>query len=191
MQPQIILASASPRRMELLDQIKVIYHVHPVDLDESVLPGEAPLHYVQRVAAEKSAACARQLARAVPVLAADTSVVVDGVILGKPKDQDDALAMLSLLSGRTHQVYSAVSLLGQTHGQAVSITDVTFRSLTDAEMLAYWQSGEAEDKAGSYGIQGQAAVFIAAISGSYSGVMGLPLFETAQLLSEQGIEFFS
>ena len=187
---QIILASASPRRKELLDQIKVTYKVHPVDLDETPLPDETPLDYVQRLAAEKSAACVAQLKTEIPVLAADTAVVLGRVIMGKPKDQADALAMLTQLSGKTHQVYSAISLRGREHSLAVSITEVTFRSLTDREMLDYWHSGEPVDKAGSYAIQGMGGVFVESIKGSFSGVMGLPLFETAGLLSKQGIELF-
>jgi septum formation protein len=187
---QIILASASPRRKELLDQIKVIYKVYPVDLDETPLPNEAPLDYVQRLAAEKSAACKAQLNTEIPVLAADTAVCWEGVIMGKPKDQADCLAMLMQLSGKTHQVYSAISLRGREHTQAVSITEVTFRCLTEREILDYWHSGEPVDKAGSYAIQGMGGVFVESIKGSFSGVVGLPLFETAELLSKQGIEFF-
>jgi septum formation protein len=187
---QIILASASPRRKELLDQIKVTYKVHPVDLDETPLPDETPLDYVQRLAAEKSAACVAQLKTEIPVLAADTAVVLGRVIMGKPKDQADALAMLTQLSGKTHQVYSAISLRGREHSLAVSITEVTFRCLTEREMLDYWHSGEPVDKAGSYAIQGIGGMFVGSIKGSFSGVVGLPLFETAELLSKQGIELF-
>ena len=190
MSAQIILASASPRRQELLDQIKVTYKVHPVDLDETPLPGESPLAYVRRLAAEKSAACKAQLNPNIPVLAADTAVIVGNVIMGKPKNQADALAMLTQLSGKTHQVYSAISLRGREHGQAVSITEVMFRRLTEQQILDYWHSGEPQDKAGSYAIQGRGAMFVAAIKGSFSGVVGLPLFETAELLSNQGIELF-
>ncbi|HEY8098741.1 MAG TPA: Maf family protein [Methylobacter sp.] len=190
MTAQIILASASPRRKELLDQIKVTYKVNPVDLDETPRPDEAPLDYVQRLAAEKSAACIAQLGDGLPVLAADTAVVLDDLIMGKPKDRDDALAMLRQLSGKMHRVYSAISLRGHEHGQAVSITEVTFRSLTEAEIEAYWQSGEPADKAGSYAIQGRGGVFVESIRGSFSGVVGLPLFETAELLSRQGIRLF-
>lgn len=187
MTAQIILASASPRRRELLDQIKVIYRVNPVDLDETPWPDEAPLDYVQRLAAEKSAVCIAQLGDGLPVLAADTVVVLDGLIMGKPKDRDDALAMLRQLSGKMHRVYSAISLRGREHGQAVSITEVTFRALTEDEIAAYWQSGEPVDKAGSYAIQGLGGMFVESISGSFSGVVGLPLFETAELLIRQGI----
>ncbi|MBF6648147.1 nucleoside triphosphate pyrophosphatase [Methylobacter sp. BlB1] len=187
---QLILASASPRRKELLDQIKVTYAVNPIDLDETPHINESPLDYVKRVAAEKSAACAAQVGVSVPVLAADTAVVLDDLIMGKPKNQQDAIAMLTQLSGRTHQVYSAISLRGREHWQAVSITDVTFRPLTEQEMLAYWHSGEPADKAGSYAIQGMGGIFVASIKGSFSGVVGLPLFETAELLAKQGIELF-
>ncbi len=190
MSVQIILASASPRRKELLDQINVSYQVYPVDLDETPWLDEAPLDYVQRVAAEKSAACKAQLDTEIPVLAADTAVILGAVIMGKPKDKADAMAMLTQLSGKTHQVYSAISLRGREHGQAVSITEVTFRCLTEQEILAYWHSGEPLDKAGSYAIQGRGGVFIESIKGSFSGVVGLPLFETAELLSKQGIELF-
>ena len=190
MTAQIILASASPRRKELLDQIKISYRVNPVDIDETPLPHEAPLDYVQRLAAEKSAACVAQLGGSLPVLAADTAVVLGGLILGKPKGRDDALAMLRLLSGKMHRVYSAVSLRGREHGQAVSVTEVTFRPLTEREIALYWQSGEPADKAGSYAIQGMGGAFVELINGSFSGVVGLPLFETAELLSRQGIELF-
>jgi len=188
---QIILASASPRRKELLDQIKVTCRIHPVDLDETPWPNEAPLDYVQRLAAEKSAVCLAQLNTETPVLAADTAVVLGCVIMGKPKDQADALAMLTQLSGKTHQVYSAISLRGRDgHSQAVSITEVTFRRLTEREILDYWYTGEPLDKAGGYAIQGIGGVFVESIKGSFSGVVGLPLFETAELLSKQGIELF-
>jgi septum formation protein len=198
MSPQIILASASPRRRELLAQINITPIIHPVDLDETPLPNEQPLAYVQRLAAEKSALCvatlntksAAILDTELPVLAADTSVVIDNRILGKPKDQEDGIAMLTLLSGRTHQVYTALSLRGTQHWQAVSVTDVTFRNLTEVEMFAYWRTEEPSDKAGGYAIQGLGGLFVESITGSYSGVMGLPLFETAELLAKQGINLF-
>ncbi len=123
-----------------------------------------------------------------PILAADTAVVLDGNIMGKPVDKEDAISMLSRLSGRVHQVLTAVSLRGKEHWEAVSITEVTFRTITETEMLAYWDSGEPVDKAGSYAIQGLGGIFVESINGSYSGVVGLPLFETAQLLAKQGID---
>jgi len=190
MTAQIILASASPRRQELLDQINVTYKVYPVDIDETPRVNELPLAYVQRLAAEKSAACQSRLNTDIPILAADTAVVLGQMIMGKPKDQDDAVSMLMLLSGKTHQVYSAISVRGREHGQAVSVTEVTFRHLNKQEILAYWHSGEPLDKAGSYAIQGLGALFVQAIKGSFSGVVGLPLFETAELLSNQGVTVF-
>ena len=188
MKPTLILASASPRRAELLEQIGVCFQVHAVDIDETPRTDESPLAYVQRLAAEKSAACAVQHGLAIPILAADTSVVLGSTILGKPQDQDDAVSMLRLLSGKTHQVFTALSLRGRTHDEAVSITEVTFKSLSEQEIHAYWQSGEPLDKAGAYAIQGQGGLFVRTINGSFSGVVGLPLFETGQLLAQQGID---
>lgn len=187
MTAQIILASSSPRRSELLKQIGIRHAVRTVDIDETPLPGESPLVYVERVAAEKSAACRAILNLDLPVLSADTSVVCDGRLMGKPENMQHAIDMLSRLSGRTHQVYSAVSLRGDRHWQAVSVSEVTFRLLSQAEIVAYWHTGEPRDKAGAYAIQGLAGIFIESITGSFSGVMGLPLFETAQLLAQQGI----
>lgn len=188
MTAQIILASASPRRSELLKQIGIRHSIRTVDIDETPLPGESPLVYVERVAAEKSAACRAVLNQDLPVLSADTSVVCDGHIMGKPENREHAIAMLSRLSGRTHQVYSAVSLRGDRHWLAVSVSEVTFRPLSQAEIVAYWHTGEPCDKAGAYAIQGLGGIFIESITGSFSGVMGLPLFETAQLLAKQGIQ---
>lgn len=190
MTTQIILASASPRRKELLDQINVTYSVYPVDIDETPHLNEAPLEYVLRMANEKSLACIERLGREIPVLSADTIVVLGTRILGKPKDQDDAIAMLTQLSGKTHQVFSAVSLRGREDHQAVSMTEVTFRPLSQSEILSYWLSGEPRDKAGSYGIQGLGGLFAESIKGSFTGVVGLPLFETAELLLKQGIKIF-
>jgi septum formation protein len=189
MKARIILASASPRRCELLDQIGINYAIRPVHIDEAPKPNEAPADYVRRIAAEKSAACHAQAAPVdLPVLAADTAVVLNGRIMGKPKDKADALAMLRRLSGQTHQVYSAVSLRGRKHGEALSVTEVTFRTLGEREILAYWATSEPADKAGSYAIQGLGSVFVQSIQGSFSGVVGLPLFETAELLLQQGIQ---
>lgn len=187
MQPQIILASASPRRSELLKQIGISHQIMAVDIDETPLANESPLAYVERVAAEKSAACQALLNDNLPVLSADTSVICDDEIMGKPVDLDHALSMLSRLSGRSHQVYSAVSLRGDNHWQALSISEVKFKPLRTEEIIAYWQTGEPCDKAGAYAIQGLASTFIESITGSFSGVMGLPLYETAQLLAKQGI----
>jgi septum formation protein len=187
---QLVLASASPRRQELLDQIGISYIVKPVCIDEQVLTGELADTYVRRVTALK-AAKAKQAEQGLPVLAADTAVVLDGNIMGKPQSQQDALNMLGCLSGRTHRVYSAVSLWGELHRQMLSVTEVSFRTITEAEMLAYWHSGEPVDKAGAYAIQGLGSIFVRTVQGSYSGVMGLPLFETAALLNKAGIKTLS
>ena len=187
MTPQLILASASPRRSQLLEQIGIRHSIKAVDIDESPWPHESALAYAERVANEKSAACRALLEGDLPVLAADTCVVCDGEIMGKPDNEGHAVSMLSKLSGRSHQVYSAVSLRGQHHWQAVNVSQVKFRPLSHDEILAYWQTGEPLDKAGAYAIQGLASIFIESIEGSFSGVMGLPLFETAQLLAKQGI----
>lgn len=184
--PLIYLASASPRRSELLAQIGVTHRVAPVAVDESVAGPEGPEKYVTRLAELKADTLWRQLPaeQRLPVLGSDTSVVVDQVILGKPADERECLRMLQLLSGRTHQVHTAVAVRS-TAGSDVrlSISDVTFRELSTAEMRAYWRTGEPADKAGGYAIQGRGAIFIRHIAGSYSGIMGLPLFETAELLA--------
>jgi septum formation protein len=188
----IYLASASPRRRELLRQIGVSYHLLPVVVDETPLPDESPSDYVARLALAKARTGARTLNRRKlhPVLGADTAVVVDDAILGKPRDRDEGLTMLARLSGREHRVLSAVALATSTW-EAVKVQEsqVRFRELSWAECAAYWDSGEPLDKAGGYGIQGRAAAFISELRGSYSGVMGLPLFETAELLREFGILF--
>lgn len=185
---RLILASASPRRRELLDQIGVAYHVHAADIPECPGPGETPEAYVQRVAADKSLAVWQMGGGACPVLAADTEVVLDGAILGKPQDQAHAAAMLASLAGREHQVLSAVSLrAGDEHWQALSVSTVAFRAISPEEIAAYWASGEPCGKAGAYAIQGLGAVFIRHLAGSYSGVMGLPVYETAQLLARIGL----
>jgi len=190
--PRIVLASASPRRRELLAQIGVPFTVIAVEAEETPQPGESALDYVRRVAAEKSALGQSVSPSNLPVLGADTEVVLDGEVFGKPRDFDHAKAMLRRLSGRTHEVYSAVSLrLGTRHWQAVSVSQVAFRPLADPEIQAYWATGEPEGKAGAYAIQGLGAVFIERLEGSYSGVMGLPLFETADLLREAGVEVWS
>lgn len=185
---RIILASGSPQRRALLNQIAVSFRVHAVNTDESPGLNESPKCYVERVAVQKSAACSLETGSQLPVLAADTAVVVGDQILGKPRDYAHAVAMLEALSGCTHQVYSAVSVCGRHQDLAVSITEVTFKTLSRAEIEAYWLTGEPRDKAGAYAIQGLAATFIRSIRGSYSGVMGLPLFETSQLLHKQGIK---
>ena len=189
--PQIIIASASPRRQELLNQINVRHFVQIVDIDETPLFNESPTNYVQRLATEKAAACVQKFNPKLPVLAADTTVVLSNQIMGKPQNQNEAFSMLHQLSGNTHQVFTAISLFGNKQHHALSVTEVTFKKLSEAEILAYWQSGEPIDKAGSYAIQGIGSLFIERINGSFSGVMGLPLFETAQLLAQEGIELLT
>ena len=185
--PHIILASASPRRADLLDQIGVRYLIRPVDVDERVYVDESPEHYVQRIAAEKSHHDQQISHGEMPVLGADTAVVIDGEILGKPRDRNHALVMLERLAGRTHHVLSAVSLRGDKHWQALSVTRVTFCPIETGELEDYWATGEPLDKAGGYAIQGLGALFVARIEGSFSGVVGLPLFETARLLRLAGV----
>ncbi|MCP5159855.1 MAG: septum formation inhibitor Maf [Gammaproteobacteria bacterium] len=186
----IYLASTSPRRRELLRQIGVAYRLLRVEVDETPLVAEPPGDYVARLALAKAQTGARALGRRkpAPVLGADTAVVVEGAILGKPRDRNEGLAMLARLSGSEHQVLSAVALVTPVQ-RAVKVQEsrVRFRELTLAERAAYWEIGEPWDKAGGYGIQGRAAAFIVELHGSYSGVMGLPLFETAELLREFGL----
>jgi septum formation protein len=188
MAPQIRLASGSPRRRELLKQLGLRYEVQAVDIDETPKQGEKPLDYVQRMAFEKSAACVNLQLSPLPILAADTAVILGDEIMGKPESQAHAAHMLSRLSGKKHQVYSAVSLRGSEHWQRVSLTEVHFRAIDPPEMAAYWNTGEPQDKAGGYAIQGLGSLFIKTIHGSFSGVMGLPLFETAEILRKQGIQ---
>ncbi len=190
--PLIYLASRSPRRGELLGQIGVTFEVLPSDVDETVLPDESPEHYVLRLAREKAAVCVQRLAiqgmPPRPVLAADTTVCIDGMILGKPENDADAAAMLRRMSDRWHVVHTAIALADGGRVEAsLSSTQVEVAPLTEAEIAAYIASGEPHDKAGSYGIQGLAGTFIRRIEGSYSGVMGLPVFETAQLLKKFGV----
>lgn len=198
---QIYLASRSPRRQELLKQIGVSFQVLSLreassripDVDETPLADEVPLDYVRRIARAKAeSGLARARERRLPhrpVLGADTAVVLKGTILGKPKNPDHAQEMLQELSGQTHQVLTAVVVAAKEATQTlVSISDVRFRSISEREISGYIACGEGFDKAGGYAIQGTAAIFISRISGSYSGIVGLPLFETAQLLQELGIK---
>ena len=183
--PRLYLASASPRRSQLLLQIDVPHEVRPVAIDESPRTGEAAAEYVLRLAEEKARALWASLAEAerMPVLAADTTVALEGEILGKPAHLDECRAMLSRLSGRTHEVHTAVAVLHEGVVTArVNTSEVSFRRVTRHEMEWYWNTGEPADKAGGYAVQGKAAIFIRHIAGSYSGVMGLPLFETWELL---------
>lgn len=187
---ELFLASASPRRRELLAQIAVPCVTQIASIDETPLPDEPPAAYVERLAREKARAGLLALGGRddAVVLGADTAVVLDGRILGKPADLNESRAMLQALSGRSHQVLTAVALVGGGREAArVVSSDVSFRPISEAEIEAYWASGEPCDKAGSYGIQGLAAVFVNQLQGSYSAVVGLPLCETAELLGEFGI----
>jgi septum formation protein len=192
----VILASASPRRTELLTQLGVPHRVVPARVDERRAAGESVEACVRRLATSKAlevqvalaavggSAAAVELA----VLGADTAVLVDDELLGKPRDRADALAMLAMLSGRWHQVLSAVALASSNGLQcSLSRSEVRFRALQARECAAYWDSGEPCDKAGAYAIQGRGALFVEELRGSYSGVVGLPLFETARLLATAGV----
>jgi septum formation protein len=184
----IILASQSPRRAELLRQVGITFDVRPADIDESVQPDEGPGDYVERVAIAKASSVHRSDPR-YPVLGADTAVVIDQTILGKPRDRDEAVAMLQHLSGRTHEVLSGIAVVGDagaTHYR-LNVSRVMFRPISESEAHAYWATGEPVDKAGGYAIQGLGAAFVERIEGSYSAIMGLPLFETLQLLSAVGV----
>lgn len=187
----IYLASGSPRRRELLTQIGVPFVTLSAAIDETPQPGEAPADYVARLALGKAQAGYGTLPQgtgAAVVLGADTAVIIDGRILGKPGDQADALEMLMSLSGREHQVLSAVALFDGSRHEVINVSaQVRFRPIEPAEAQAYWASGEPVDKAGGYAIQGLGAVFVASLTGSYSAVVGLPLCETAALLGRFGV----
>lgn len=190
--PVIWLASQSPRRRELLAQLGIAHRVRVPDVNEARLPRETPEAYVRRLARIKAEVVAMRVLEKglapLPVLAADTAVVLGREILGKPADAAEAAQMLARLSGRRHRVLTAVALAFQGKlALALSDTLVVFRRLDPEEIAAYVASGEPMDKAGAYGIQGRAAAFVRRIEGSYTGVMGLPLFETAQLLRKVGI----
>lgn len=189
--PQLYLGSASPRRAELLSQLGFCFHVLPSHIDETVLANESPSDYVSRIALSKALATQTltDYKHDLPILAADTTVVVENTILGKPLDDADALRMLQLLSGKTHQVMSAVAVIYEDKRcQLTQISDVTFVRLTAEQCEHYIQTGEHRDKAGAYGIQGFAAIFVQHLVGSFSGVMGLPLFETAACLREFNLD---
>lgn len=183
----LVLASSSPRRRELLQQIGVEFDVRVCPVDETPLPAEDPQAYVRRLAIIKAQASV-QADDQRPVLGADTTVVCDGQILGKPENLADAQRILGMLSGRYHQVLTAIALVhGKSVLSEVVSTDVLFRTISPAEIEQYWASGEPCDKAGAYGIQGKGAVFVSRIEGSYSAVVGLPLAETAALLTKSGV----
>lgn len=185
----LYLASQSPRRSQLLHQLGVQFKVQVADIDERILAQESAYDYVARLALQKAQAVWDRLdsTQQKPVLAADTCIAIENEILGKPADEQMAKAMLQRLAGRVHQVYTGIALVSQQHSVCVNVNQVSFRPITEQEIHAYWQTGEPQGKAGGYAIQGYGAAFIAHLEGSYSGVMGLPLFETAQLLDQYEI----
>jgi septum formation protein len=185
--PLVCLASVSPRRRELLAQLGVVFLAQPADIDETPAVGEAAADYVVRLAQAKALAV-RARGVGLPVLAADTAVLLDETIFGKPRGRADGMAMLARLAGRTHRVLTAVALAAAAGvAYRLSASEVRLRAIGAAECAAYWDSGEPHDKAGGYAIQGRGAVFVEHLAGSYSGVVGLPLFETAQLLESAGV----
>ncbi len=185
--PRLILASASPRRRELLAGLGLEFEVQPAAIDEGRHDGESPGDLVRRLGLDKARTVAKTHPGAV-VLGSDTAVILDGEPLGKPRDRDHGIAMLSALSGREHEVLSSVALAGP-EGETVRLnrSRVRFRSLAREEIAAYWDTGEPADKAGAYAIQGLGGIFVERLEGSFSGVMGLPVFETARLLTDAGI----
>lgn len=192
--PHIYLASNSPRRRELLDRIGVHYAWMDPGVDEVPGEDESPEVFVLRMALEKARAGYRSLdedpeREPLPVMGADTVVVLDNEILGKPRSREHGLEMLQSLAGNTHRVLTGVALADDREATRLSVSHVTFREVERAEIERYWATGEPQDKAGGYAIQGRAAVFVEHLEGSYSGVMGLPLFETAQLLDEFEIDY--
>ena len=184
----LTLASASPRRAQILAQIGVNFRTSPAEIDETPRSNESAVDYVQRMALEKVNRVLKTESYSKPVLGSDTTVVFDSIILGKPQDADDATRILSMLSGSTHQVLTAVVVSDGTECQSLlSKTEVRFRTISIKECQTYWQTGEPQDKAGAYAIQGYGAVFVESIRGSYSGVVGLPIAETTQLLQQFNI----
>jgi septum formation protein len=184
----IYLASLSPRRQELLQQVGVRYELLPVNVDETPAAGEKAADYAQRLALAKAQAGWSSLAgkNPLPVLGADTVVVANGAIMGKPRDRQQAIDMLQVLSGSTHEVLTAVALVAERKLVRLNTSRVIFRTVSLSESEAYWDTGEPADKAGAYAIQGLGAAFITHLEGSYSGVMGLPLFETLEMLETFG-----
>lgn len=188
---RLVLASASPRRAELLRQIGLPFEVRAVDLDESVRPGESPADYVVRLAVAKveAARASLDLGDAAVCLGADTAVVLDGRVLGKPAGREEGVAMLLALGGRAHSVLTGIAVSGPTGTRSRCVTtEVHFRPIERWEAEAYWETGEGADKAGGYGIQGIGGIFADSIRGSYSAVVGLPLAETEQLLRDSGLD---
>ncbi|GBU10021.1 septum formation inhibitor [Gammaproteobacteria bacterium] len=186
---QLFLGSSSPRRKTLLAQLGLDFRIHASSINERILNGEKPMSYVKRMAAWKALTAFKEINEAdALIISADTSVIIDNRILGKPLDFEDFLQTMKILAGRTHQVYTAVCITdGKNKEDVVSISDVSFKELELSEIKAYWDCGEPLDKAGGYGIQGLGSLFISQITGSYSGIMGLPLYETAAMLKKFGI----
>jgi len=186
--PQLFLASKSPRRKELLAQLGYQFTCLSADIDESVIFNEPAEQYVVRLAIEKATFIAKSQPETTLILGSDTSVVLDNHILGKPTDLNDCLRQLSLLSNRQHQVITAIAVAQGQHVKSVAVTtQVTFKEISEEAITRYWHTGEPQDKAGSYGIQGIGGQFVKQISGSYSAVVGLPLYETSQLLADFGM----
>ncbi len=184
------MASKSPRRRQLLEQMGVNFAQLNIDVSEERLLQEKPQDYVSRIALEKARAGSRvaNLDKSIPILGSDTIVVIDNQILGKPTDFNDAIKMLTQLSGRNHKVLTAISVIHNEAWSSINETTVSFRDLNENEIEAYCFSDEPWDKAGGYAIQGKAAIFVKEIKGSYSGVMGLPIYETAQCLQKAGVQ---
>jgi len=194
MTKSVVLASASPRRTALLKQMNIAHTIQPADIDESPRLNETPLSLVSRLAAEKGQAVKAKLASKqtltddTVILASDTLIAFNGQSVGKPENKADAKRILTMLSGNTHEVLTAISVLNNTRQQTqVITTSVTFAALTNEQITAYWETGEPADKAGSYAIQGIGGEFVVSINGSASAVIGLPLYETRQLLNEFGV----
>ena len=185
-----MLASRSPRRAELLRGLRLPFEVMPADVDESLLPGEPADAYVERLARSKAeAVCRRIAADDVLVLGADTTVEIDGRILGKPEDATEGVAMLLALAGRSHRVVTGIAVAGPAGTESVCVVaEVAFRDIDRAEAEAYWATGEPADKAGGYGLQGIGGIFVTGIRGSASAVVGLPVAETEQLLRRCGMD---
>ncbi|MEE3278232.1 MAG: nucleoside triphosphate pyrophosphatase [Pseudomonadota bacterium] len=182
---QFVLASRSPRRADLLRNVGFKFLIEPAGIDESITLGEGPRNYVRRMARSKATHIRSDLA----VLGADTVVNVDGEVLGKPADRDQAISFLDTLSGREHEVVTAVAISLRDRIEVVDVvTKVRFRDLKPGEAARYWDTGEPVDKAGGYGLQGVGAVFVDVVTGSYSAVIGLPLVETERLLSSFGVD---
>lgn len=191
--PVLVLASASPRRNELLHSLRINAHVYPADIDESRLLNESPQCYVERLAQEKAKATMQRLLHketqdeivSLPILAADTIVTLDNQLFGKPESYEDAISTWQALSGKTHEVMTAIALLTESEQYvALSTSKVSFKVLSKKEMMSYWETGEPCDKAGAYAIQGLASAWVESISGSYSGIVGLPLNELNELLKK-------